>query len=65
MTELTDNEKRRLALARPKDRSLEAYKTWIKKMVGAMGGAGGDATEADWIEMHAEFWAAAPADVAE
>jgi len=47
----------KLAITRPPDRSLEAYKTWIQNMVRAMGGKTGDATEADWVEMHAEFWA--------
>jgi lysylphosphatidylglycerol synthetase-like protein (DUF2156 family) len=56
MSDMTDN-KSRLALARPKDRSLEAYKTWIQNMVRAMGGPTGDATDDDWRELHAEFWA--------
>ena len=47
----------RLALARPADRSLEAYKIWIQKMIQAMGGKTGTATDAEWAEMHAEFWA--------
>lgn len=64
MTEMTDSEKRRLALARPADRSLEAYKTWIQRMVGAMGGPTGTATDEEWAELHAEFWAGVeePAD---
>lgn len=59
MTDLTDSEKRRLALARPADRSLEAYKAWIQKMVRAMGGPTGDTTDEEWAELHAEFWAGA------
>ena len=55
MTELTTN-KRRLALAQPADRSPEAYKAWIQRMVGAMGGPTGDTTDEEWAEMHAEFW---------
>ncbi len=49
--------KNRLALARPADRSLEAYKAWIQRMVRAMGGPTGTTTDAEWAEMHAEFWA--------
>ncbi len=60
MTELTESEQRRLALARPADRSLEAYKTWIQKMVRAMGGPTGTTTEEEWRELHAEFWAGVP-----
>ena len=46
----------KLAITRPPDRSLEAYKTWIQSMVLAMGGTTGDASDEDWREMHAEFW---------
>ena len=54
----------KVAITRPPDRSLEAYKTWIQNMVLAMGGETGDASEADWVEMHAEFWAGVDKDEA-
>jgi hypothetical protein len=52
------------AYTRPIDRSLEAYKAWIQKMVIRLGGSGGDMTEEQWIEAHREFWADAGEPVA-
>ena len=51
--------------SRPLDRSLEAYKGWIKNMVARLGGSGDDMTEEEWIEMHREFWSDAPAEAGE
>lgn len=44
--------------SRPLDRSLDAYKAWIRRMVAALGGSGEDTmTEAEWEEAWREFWA--------
>lgn len=44
--------------SRPLDRSLAAYKAWIRRMVAAMGGSGQSTmTEAEWEAAWREFWA--------
>jgi len=46
---------------RPLDRSLEAYKAWIRRMVAAMGGGGERTmTDAEWEAAWREFWSDAP-----
>jgi hypothetical protein len=43
--------------SRPLDRSLEAYKAWIRRMVAAVGGSGESTmTDAQWEAAWREFW---------
>ncbi len=42
--------------SRPIDRSLEAYKAWIRSMVTALGGQDDDMTDAEWEAAWREFW---------
>ena len=46
-----------LAITRPPNRSLEAYKTWINNMAAALGVEGEEPTDAEWEAMWREFWA--------
>lgn len=49
------------AYTRPLDRSLEAYKAWITRMVVRLGGSDGDdMTDAEWEAAWREFWSDAP-----
>jgi uncharacterized protein YaaR (DUF327 family) len=44
-------------LSRPKDKSLEAYKAWIKEFVKSLGGSSeDDMTEEQWVEGWKKFW---------
>ena len=46
-----------LVLDRPADKSLAAFKRWIKQMTGALGNSGdGSMTEKDWREAWKTFW---------
>ena len=55
-------EKPRLVLTRLEDRSLEAYKAWIRGMLKGLKGDDYDPqhdrmSEEDWAEAHRKFWA--------
>lgn len=46
-----------LNLARPADRSLEAFKAFITKMTQKLApGSASTITEDEWIQYHKEFW---------
>jgi hypothetical protein len=50
-------DKKIFTLSRPKDRSLEAYKAWIKELAFKMTGKNDNSmTEADWEEAWKKFW---------
>ena len=50
-----------LTLSQPKDRSLDAYKAWLRRVLSALGGED-DMTEEQWEAEWREFWADQPAD---
>jgi hypothetical protein len=48
---------KKVLLSRPKDKSLEAYKQWIKEITFHLTGKNDDSmTEEKWIESWKEFW---------
>jgi hypothetical protein len=49
--------KPQLVLARPADKSLEAFKAFITKMTEKLSpGAKSTITEEKWIQLHKDFW---------
>jgi hypothetical protein len=57
--------KKPLALARPQDKSLQAFKNWMLGMVNKMGIKGAEEiTDAEWEESWEKFWSTeeAPAE---
>ena len=50
------NTNSKLAITRPPDKSLEAYKTWINHMTAALGVEGPEPTDAEWEAMWRQFW---------
>lgn len=49
--------KPQLQLGRPADRSLQAYKDFIKKMTQRISpGAPSDISDDEWVTLHKEFW---------
>ncbi len=60
---MSKGEKQRIFFSRPADRSLEAYKFWIRSVTAQLGGMD-DMTDAEWEAGWREFWrpsAAGPA----
>jgi hypothetical protein len=54
------DEKPRLVLSRPKDKSLESFKAWIQGVVKAINPNAKDTTtEEQWIESWKKFWSKA------
>ena len=54
---------RHVGFARPRDRSLQAFKDWVKGMAKHLGVGSDDRSMSDekWAEMHARFWSKADA----
>ncbi len=48
-----------LHLSRPTDRSLKAYKEWVKGITSALGGKSGGMSDEQWEKAWKEFWAKA------
>lgn len=44
----------------PKDRSLEAYKAWVKELAKRLTKTEFELTEEEWIENWKEFWGGQP-----
>lgn len=54
---MTNNEKAKLHITRPTDRSLEAYKKWVSGLVQKVNPKSASTmTEEDWKKAHKEFW---------
>ncbi len=54
-------DKKFVSFSRPKDKSLEAYKAWIKELAFRMSGKNDDSmTEEKWVERWKEFWGEKP-----
>ena len=53
------DKKIQLHLTRPKDRTLESYKSWIRGLIERINPEQkrGQLTEEEWKKAHAEFWA--------
>lgn len=59
---MNEQEKPRMVLTRLEDRSLEAYKDWIRGIIKGLKGDDYDPQrdtlrEEDWVEAHRKFWA--------
>ena len=53
----TEKEKSRLTLAKPRDRSLEAFKEWIMGILHHFNpDAKSTMSEEKWAQQHQEFW---------
>lgn len=50
-----------VGFSRPADKSLEAYKAWIRAMLVRLGGTD-DMTEDQWLAGWREFWAGTDAE---
>lgn len=44
----------------PKDRSLKAYKAWVKELANRLTKTEFELTEEEWIENWKEFWRGQP-----
>ena len=55
---MQDEQPKKPIFSRPKDRSLEAFKSWIGNMVDKIkpGVEDNSMSEQDWIEAHKAFW---------
>ena len=53
---MAKDKKAQLFISRPKDRSLEAYKNWIKAAVDKVNPGGEDLTNQEWEALWKEFW---------
>jgi hypothetical protein len=43
-------------LSRPKDKSLEAFKAWIREITKSLGGSEEEMTEEEWVQGWKDFW---------
>lgn len=54
---MAENKKPQLTLARPADRSLEAFKEFITKMAQRIApGSKSVITDDEWVDLHRKFW---------